>query len=263
MLNFKFTSFACLLICGIILGLSTLGLISWYWIWIPIIVYLHLLVFGAIYIQWNFYTVSKNKLTDLLTENELPPNALLLTFDDGIHPIHTLHILDQLKEQQVQACFFLIGKNIPGHEAIVKRIFDEGHVIGNHSDQHAFWFDMQSSANMLAEIKFCNERIRSITGQNPIYFRPPYGVTNPNLAKAIRQSNLQSIGWNLRSMDTVAKSSQQLLDTLRQKTKPHQIVLLHDRCEITAQVLTDYIIFCKQQGFNFARIEANPNAVLV
>ena len=245
---------AFLLIAAILGCCIIMGLISWGWLLIPFILYIHLLVFGAIYIQWNFYTVSKNTLSELITNTHLPANPLYLTFDDGVHPIYTPLILDQLKEQQVQALFFLIGKHIPGNEAIVKRIIDEGHLIGNHSDQHAFWFDMQSSSKMLAEIELCNQRIQSITRQKPIYFRPPYGVTNPNLANAIRQSGLLSIGWNLRSMDTVATSPQQLLDTLQQKTKPNQIVLLHDRCEITAQVLTDYIIFCKQQGFNFARI---------
>jgi len=152
--------------------------------------------------------------------------------------------------------FFIIGKNINQHAAILKRIADDGHTIGNHSFTHGIWFDMKSTAGMVAELNQMNEAVVDILGKEytPVYFRPPYGVTNPNLANAIKRTGMTSVGWNLRSMDTVAKSKMQLLDKLKKMTGKGSIVLLHDRCAITVDTLTDYIVFCKQQGFTFTTL---------
>ncbi|MBK7763741.1 MAG: polysaccharide deacetylase family protein [Bacteroidetes bacterium] len=212
--------------------------------------FLFLLIDGAIHIQRNFFFFSHNQLPDD-TEKKL-----VLSFDDGIHPLLTPRILDILHAHQIKALFFIIGKNIEGNENILQRMFNEGHTIGNHSDEHSFWFDVQSSKGMLAEIVSMNKKVSVVLGDpfKPKYFRPPYGVSNPALAKAIHKSGMISIGWNLRSMDTTMHSKEQLLQKLKSETKPGCIVLLHDRCEITAEALTDYIVFCKAQGYTFTTI---------
>ena len=218
---------------------------------IPIVFFISDLVLGAIYIQRNFYIKSINSLTPKKQWQ------LCLTFDDGIHAERTPMVLDILKEKQVKAVFFLIGKNIEGNEHIVKRMKDEGHQIGNHSYEHSAWFDLKSSQAMLEEIMKTNTILESIIGEKVTLFRPPYGVTNPNLAKAIRKSKLHSIGWSLRSMDTVAKSKEQLLDKLTKKTKPQDIILLHDRCQVTVDALTDYIDDCQRQGYTFVPLNVS------
>lgn len=217
---------------------------------IPVLFFLSDLILGSIFIERNFYITSINFL---------PPHRerqLCLTFDDGIHPDLTPKVLDVLKEKNVKAVFFLIGKNIPGNEHIVKRMHQEGHQMGNHSYEHSAWFDLKSSKSMLLEIEQTNAIIESITGEKVLFFRPPYGVTNPNLAKAIRHSKLKSIGWRLRSMDTVAKSKEQLLNKLKLNTKARDIILLHDRCELTLSALTEYIDYCLDRGFKFVTLNA-------
>jgi len=228
--------------------------LTWWLLLIPLMIYISKLVFGAIFIEQNFYLTSTNSLYDkLIPGNE---TSVCLTFDDGIHPEFTPRVLDILKKEQINAMFFIIGINIRGNEAILLRIKEEGHQIGNHSDTHDLWFDLKSSADMKKNILKMNERVGAIIGKEyiPVYFRPPYGVTNPNLAKAIKDIGLISVGWNLRSMDTVAKSKKQLLETLKSQTRSGSIVLLHDRCEITVNTLTDYIAFCKTQGFTFTTL---------
>ena len=84
-------------------------------------------------------------------------------------------------------------------------------------------------------------------------FRPPYGVTNPNLAKALRDSRLSSIGWNLRSMDTIAKDESILRDKILAKVKAGAILLLHDRCNITATVLPELIATLRTRGYTFVK----------
>lgn len=223
---------------------------SFYLLLIPLIAFLSMLVYGAIRIQANFFIPSINVLS-ANTMNGKP--TICLTFDDGIHPVYTARILDILTKENIRAMFFLIGKHIPGNEDLLRRMADEGHVIGNHSDSHSFWFDLQSRKSIINELQRANERIRAVLGENrsPGIFRPPYGVSNPNLAAAVSALGMQSIGWSLRSMDTVAVSQEKLLDRLKDQTKPGSIVLLHDRCAITAEILTDYIAFCRQHGYIF------------
>jgi peptidoglycan/xylan/chitin deacetylase (PgdA/CDA1 family) len=219
---------------------------------------LAVLVLGSIFIGWNFYLRSVNHLPILsikFDEGQLSlqqrGKQVALTFDDGPAG-YTEAILDYLRREGVPATFFLIGKNIAGREQLVKRMKAEGHSIGNHSFDHGFNFDWQSAARMQAEIERTNEAIEAVTGTPVKLFRPPYGVTNPNLAKAIRNSGMKSIGWNLRSMDTVARDEQALLDKILKKVKSGDIILLHDRCSITAAILPRLITALKERGFGFA-----------
>lgn len=254
-MNFRQTNYLLIALSFVGLVFIYLNLLPWWCLMILLLLYLIRLVFGAIYIGQNFFVKSINSLKDVtgFIKNE---KKLVLSFDDGIHPELTPKTMDILKNHQIKAVFFLIGKHLPGNEHILHRMVDEGHTIANHSDTHTFWFDMKSSADMLNDIQQMNDRVISIVGEQhkPTLFRPPYGVTNPNLASAIRNSGMISMGWSLRSMDTVAKSSIELLSVLKRKTRPGDIVLLHDRCPVTVDTLTDYIVFCKQQGYTFTTL---------
>lgn len=231
-----------------------------WWLLVCVLLCLTVLALGSMYIQWNFYLRSVNHLPFLNIKFDggqlsvqQSGKQVALTFDDGPAE-YTTQVLDCLKKEGVPATFFLIGKNIAGKENIVQRIKAEGHSIGNHSFNHGFNFDWQSAAKMLAEIEQTNEAITAITGTPVKLFRPPYGVTNPNLAKAIKNSGLKSIGWNLRSLDTVAKAPQPLLEKIMKKVKAGSIILLHDRCAVTAELLPELIAALKKRGFDFATL---------
>jgi peptidoglycan/xylan/chitin deacetylase (PgdA/CDA1 family) len=235
------------------------GYSAW-WILACIIAFITILVLGSIYIHWNFYFRSVNKIPLLHVKFDREKFSVInrgkevaLTFDDGPAE-HTEAVLDILKREKVNATFFIIGKNISGREGLLKHMQAEGHSIGNHSFNHGFNFDWQSAAKMQEEIELTNQAIESITGTPVTLFRPPYGVTNPNLGKALRNSNLKSIGWNLRSMDTVAKDEKQLLNKILTRVKAGDIILLHDRCSITAEILPELITTLKKRGFGFATL---------
>lgn len=213
---------------------------------ILIFIYISLLVLGAINVRWDFYIRSfhrgKNK------------QGISLTFDDG-PAAETAAILDILKEQNVPAAFFTIGKNACEYPHLVKRWDAEGHLIGNHSYDHGFHFDWQTAAKMKAEIEAANQLIHTLTGKKMKFFRPPYGVTNPNLAKAVKQSGMYSIGWSVRSFDTAANDADKLLARILQKTKGGDIILLHDSMAITKNILTELIIKLRQKGYSFVRLD--------
>ena len=222
------------------------GLIAWWWIIVCIAAYVHVLVFAAIFIQWNFYTKSYNRGSN--------KQLIALTFDDG-PAVETARILDILKAQGVQAAFFSIGKRASNDVEIVKRWHTEGHIVGNHSFNHGFNFDWLSTHKMVAEMNATNEVIKTAIGKIPKLFRPPYGVTNPNLARAIRKTRMHSIGWNVRSFDTKAKNPEALLNSILTKLKGGDIILLHDSMPITADILTDLITKARQKGYTFARLD--------
>ena len=113
--------------------------------------------------------------------------SVSLSFDDGPDPVLSPEILDVLKKYKVPAGFFLIGKKISGNEALVKRICEEGHIIGNHSFSHSNLWDFMSSEKMAADIEKTVSAIRDVTGKSPRYFRPPYGVINPMVNKAVKK----------------------------------------------------------------------------
>lgn len=204
------------------------------------------LVLGAIYIRWNFYLKSYHQGVN--------KQWIALTFDDG-PAAETEAILDILQAQQVPAAFFSIGKNAAANTALVRRWHEDGHLVGNHSYDHGFHFDWQSAKAMLAEMNRTNDLIESITGKRPSFFRPPYGVTNPNLAKAVRLSGMHSIGWSIRSFDTTAKDPEALLQRILSQLTGGDIILLHDSMPITREILTELIIRARQKGFTFVRLD--------
>ena len=234
-----------LLFSAIVIGIFKFELSAW-WLLAASVVYIHLLVLGAIYIRWNFYLKSFSQGVDKY--------LIALTFDDGPAG-ESDAILDILKEKKVSAAFFSIGRNADAHPSIVERWHMEGHVIGNHSYNHGFNFDWKSTTAMVEELDQTNETISKITGKKPLLFRPPYGVTNPNVAGAVKRTGMHSIAWNVRSFDTTAKDPQQLLSRILDQLKGGDIILLHDSMAITRQILTELIDKAQQKGFTFVRVD--------
>lgn len=251
--------FISILFIHVLLGIFYTGY-SYWWITVIILGYIFILFLGSVFVRWNFYLKSQLTLPILQVKFEKGQfniikntKQIALTFDDGPGE-YTERILDILKKEKVQASFFLIGNNIAGKEGLVKRMKAEGHIIGNHSYDHGRKFDWQSTQSMIQEIEQTNQEIEGITGERPRYFRPPYGVTNPNLAKAISATEMKSVAWNVRSFDTMAKSGEKLLKRILKLAKPNAIILLHDRCEITAKILPQLIFDLKAKGYELTLI---------
>ncbi len=201
---------------------------------------------GAYFIQLNFFITAKNKLSS--------ENSIALTFDDGPHPIHTPAALAILKEKGVTATFFLIGKNIEGNEHIVRQIVADGHAIGNHSFAHDNFSPLWSAKKIVADLAQNQQLLQTYTNTQILY-RPPFGVTNPTIAKAIKQLNLTAVGWSLRSYDTVAKSKEMLLEKVIRSVKSKDIILLHEAAPYTISALAALIEVIKAKGYKLTKIE--------
>jgi len=219
----------------------------WVFLLLPL-PYVGMLVWGACNIQSNFFV-------PVLCAAETNEKKIAITFDDGPLLEHTPAILDILQREQAPAAFFCIGHRIAGQESLLSRIDAEGHVIGNHSYSHHFWFDMFGADKMLAELKQVDDAVASVTGKRPRLFRPPYGVTNPNLAKAIRKGGYTPVGWNIRSLDTVAKDKEELLNRIKQGIRPGAVLLLHDSMQVTLEALPSLLQHLKHEGYQIERID--------
>ncbi len=222
--------------------------LSWWWLAALVAVYGIILIAGASVIRWNFFIPA-------LHHGARQHMQLTLTFDDGPAK-YTDDILDILKEEGVTAAFFCIGKKIEAAPQIVQRCTNEGHLIGNHSYAHSIHFDWQSRSKMVAEMNRTNGLIKSITGLTPKFFRPPFGVTNPELSHAVTLTSMHTIGWSLRSLDTTAKDADKLLQQLLRDVRGGDVILLHDNVPLTVGFLTAFIRGCREKGFTFVRLDA-------
>lgn len=194
--------------------------------------------------------------------------CVLLTFDDGPHPTQTEKVLDVLKKHNAKGAFFLIGKNAEQYPHIVKRIMEEGHVAGSHSYSHAGLYPLWSYKKIEEDLHKGVSAIEKFedafspaaaTHKKSKFFRPPFGVTNPPIAKAIGRLGLISIGWSIRSFDTTRELSRPLqrkriIGKVCRKLSPGAIILLHDRLEYSHILLDELICAIKAKGYSIEGI---------
>jgi peptidoglycan/xylan/chitin deacetylase (PgdA/CDA1 family) len=226
---------------------------------VPFYVYVVLGIIYTLPLFWGSYYVGSNFYVPILCQGPADLRQVALTFDDGPMDQYTPAILDVLAQHGVEAAFFCIGANIEGHEALLKRIRDEGHLVGNHSFSHHTWFDLFSSRRMSADLARMDQAVRGVLGVTPKLFRPPYGVTNPNLARAIRRGGYTPIGWNVRSLDTVMTDPVKLLSRVTAGLTPGAIVLLHDTSVTTLDMLPGFITAARAAGYTFVRLDKMCN----
>lgn len=181
--------------------------------------------------------------------------VVALTFDDGPDPIQTPKVLQILKEQQATACFFCIGHKVKGNEKLLQQMVVEGHLIGNHSFTHSGLFPLYGLSRMKKDLQTCQSELERVTSQPVTLFRPPFGVTNPTIAKAVRQLGYTSIGWNIRTLDTQQPSPDKVLDRIRKGIKPGSIILLHDRMPNSGQLVKQILDLLKEQGYTVVRLD--------
>ena len=164
-----------------------------------------------------------------LCRNRAAGRVVALTFDDGPDPEQTPRVLDTLRAHGVRATFFLIGSKAELHPEIVRRMAAEGHAIGIHTWSHTPGFPMLRSGAMAADILRCRESLREITGVETDLFRPPYGVTNPMVARAVKRTGSRCVGWSIRSLDTLRQRSREAVARrIRRRLGDGKVILLHD-----------------------------------
>ncbi|CAN5819306.1 polysaccharide deacetylase family protein [soil metagenome] len=242
MLTFRNTNIIFISLLVLLVGLQIKVGVPVYIYLLAFVAYSLILFYGCSYITSDFFIkVSCAATTD--------KKEIAISFDDGPATNYTPQILALLKQEDIKAAFFCIGDRIAGNEQILKQVQEDGHLIGNHSYTHHFWFDMFSSKKMLADMRMMDDAMKRVTGLQPKLFRPPYGVINPNLKKAILKGNYVPVGWSVRSMDTVIKDEIKLVNKINAGIKPGAVFLFHDTSHTTLQVLPAFIKEVKNRGY--------------
>lgn len=200
-------------------------------------------------IKWALYRVLPNNwLTVTVPDEKL---VLSLTFDDGPHPQYTPEILDLLDEHNIQATFFLIGRNVEAYPYLVRDIIYRGHSIGNHTLEHRHFINIPL-AQQMDEIRQTDNILQEIDGRRKHAFRPPNGKMSLRLFLQLILSRTPIVLWSLNSLDYLYKDPKELVDTFSDTTvAAGDIILLHDDASHTVEGLRILIPWWKNLGFSF------------
>ena len=181
-----------------------------------------------------------------------------LTFDDGPHPESANLILDILKEKGIKATFFLVGKRIKEHPEIVRRMIAEGHVVGNHTQDHLRLVDLKP-AQIETELENCEKNFeRAVPGHRMELFRPPGMRFNAEVVKLAGERGCTMVGWSEAAQDFISTSHRHpdpnLVRThIVEQVENGSIILLHD-IPTTAQVLSSALDEIAQKGYRFVTV---------
>ena len=174
---------------------------------------------------------------------------IALTFDDGPHPYYTQQLLKGLKERNVKATFFITGQNVKAYPEIVKEIYAEGHLIGNHTYSH-IQLTSKNEESFKQEIVRTNEAIKEVTGQDTIYVRPPYGSWNKEFEKEL---NMFPVLWTVDPLDWCSSDASRIVRSVCSKAKENDI--MHDQYKTTVTAALKIVDELTQKGYEFVTVD--------
>lgn len=183
--------------------------------------------------------------------------VVALTFDDGPWPSQTEQVLDVLAEHDVKATFFMVGTMVDRYPAIAQRVAAEGHVIGNHTQNHTI-LTRQSHDVTREQITDGSLTIRHRTGVLPSWFRPPGGGMNMSVVSEAKRMKMDLAMWDVDPQDWRRPGVDPLLNNMLSHIKPGSVVLMHDgggdRSQ-TIAALPRLIEALKAQGYLFVTLD--------
>jgi peptidoglycan/xylan/chitin deacetylase (PgdA/CDA1 family) len=150
-----------------------------------------------------------------------------LTFDDGPWPTSTPILLDLLARHNLQATFFVVGRQAEKHPELIAAILAQGHTIGNHSLRHDSLLMLRRPKTLQKDIHTTQEILQK-SGITPCVFRPPAGITNPRLRQVLAREKLLAVNYSCRAMDGGNRNIANLAGKILARLRPGDIIMLHD-----------------------------------
>ncbi len=185
--------------------------------------------------------------------------VLYLTFDAGYENGCTEKILDILKEHEVPAAFFLVGNYIEKNADLVRRMVDEGHIVGNHTMHHPDMSKITEKSAFEAELRALEELFNEKTNKElPKYYRPPQGTYSESNLRMAQELGYRTVFWSLAYVDwnnDAQPTAEYAFSKLLPRTHNGAVILLHSTSKTNAEILGDLLTKWKDMGYTFKSIE--------
>jgi peptidoglycan/xylan/chitin deacetylase (PgdA/CDA1 family) len=191
----------------------------------------------------------------LLVNGPKESRSVCLTFDDGPDGDYTPQVLDVLRDFQVPATFFVVGRQVERYPNLVRRIVDEGHAIGHHTFYHG---EPKSTSprQVLDEVRRTQILLQQIAGKTTRFFRPPYGKVTGLKLLALWKAGQTVVLWNVDPKDYACQSPQELIAWFQDHSiSSGDVILLHDRLPIAGSVIPHLVGCAKEKGLSFASLD--------
>ncbi len=184
---------------------------------------------------------------------------IYLTFDAGFENGYTAPILDALKKHNAKAAFFLVGNYIETSPELVKRMVEEGHIVGNHTYHHPDMSKISDQESFSKELTSLEELYKQTTGQDmPKFYRPPQGKYSEENLRQAHQLGYKTFFWSLAYVDWYQDkqpTKEEAFAKLLPRIHPGAVVLLHSTSKTNAEILDELLSKWEAQGYTFGSID--------
>ena len=185
--------------------------------------------------------------------------VIYLTFDAGYENGCTEKILDVLKKHNAPAAFFLVGNYVEKNADLVRRMVEEGHIVGNHTMHHPDMSKLTDFDAFSAELTGLEELFRQTTGKElPKYYRPPQGIYSEENLKMARELGYRTVFWSLAYADwnnDAQPTKEQAFSKLLPRIHNGAVVLLHSTSATNAEILDELLTRWEEMGYTFGSLE--------
>lgn len=185
--------------------------------------------------------------------------VIYLTFDAGYENGNTPAILEALKKHDVSATFFVVGNYLETSPELVKRMVEEGHIVGNHTYHHPDMSKISDKQSFEKELKDLENLYTQVTGQTmKKYYRPPQGKYSENNLKMAQEMGYKTFFWSLAYVDWYQDkqpSKEEAFEKLLGRIHPGAIVLLHSTSSTNASILDELLTKWEEMGYTFGTLE--------
>ena len=179
---------------------------------------------------------------------------IAITFDDGPHPKNTPRLLDMLRERNIKATFYVIGRNVDLYPNVLRRTVSEGHEIGNHTFTHPVLSKLSDSA-VRQELTKCRDAVARAAGVKPRTMRPPYGALLQRQREWIHaELDYPTIMWSVDPLDWKRPGPSVVTSRILKATTPGAIVLAHDLHSSTVDAMPATLDGLLNKGFKFVTV---------
>jgi peptidoglycan/xylan/chitin deacetylase (PgdA/CDA1 family) len=180
--------------------------------------------------------------------------AVALTFDDGPHPWSTKKLLAVLKKHKIKATFFVVGKMCQQYPQLLKAIYDDGHLIANHTYNHKNLLKL-TQKEIDEEWRLGNNTIRTVLGIKPDFCRPPGGNFDYIVVESAKKRGLTTVLWTDDPGDYAEPGEDAIMGKFLDYLDDGGIILLHDGPQQTIDVLPEMITILKERGYKFQTMD--------